>query len=242
MKAITKALTVLACGFAMAAQARAGDIATFQPIGFSKDGGIFAFEQYGVQDGSGFAYSDVFVIDTVNDRFLPGTPIRVRMDDESAPMSAAREQSLAKASPFIAEHRLADHPGRLVAFNPVSEQGIDPHRVSYLPYPTEPAFGAPYALQIEEYAVDPPERCKVLEEEIRAFRLTLTERDGAPADETIHEDGGIPASRSCPTGYRLGGIMTYLEGEEPIHIALVLVLSYGFEGRDGRWIAVPFRP
>ncbi|MBZ9963064.1 DUF2259 domain-containing protein [Mesorhizobium sp. B292B1B] len=34
--------------------ARAGDVAELEILGFTKDGGVFAFEEYGVQDGSGF--------------------------------------------------------------------------------------------------------------------------------------------------------------------------------------------
>ncbi|MGE6786024.1 DUF2259 domain-containing protein, partial [Ensifer adhaerens] len=39
---------------ATASPALAGDYAALQPIGFSADGNVFAFEEYGVQDGSGF--------------------------------------------------------------------------------------------------------------------------------------------------------------------------------------------
>ena len=61
--------------------ARAGDMATVQILGFSDDGGIFAFEEYGVQDGSGFPYANRYYIDTANDTFLHGTPVRERLDD-----------------------------------------------------------------------------------------------------------------------------------------------------------------
>ena len=44
--------------------ALAGDFANLNVLGFSSDGNIFAFEQYGVQDGSGFPYADRFYIDT----------------------------------------------------------------------------------------------------------------------------------------------------------------------------------
>jgi len=66
-----------------AAPAVAGDIAALQSIGFSVDGSVYAFEEYGIQDGSGFPYSNIYVIDTVKDVYLPGTPIRVRLDDEN---------------------------------------------------------------------------------------------------------------------------------------------------------------
>jgi hypothetical protein len=62
-------------------------------LGFSADGGVFAFEQYGVQDGSGFPYAERFYIDVDNDSWLPGTPIRVRIDDETASVEDARQEA-----------------------------------------------------------------------------------------------------------------------------------------------------
>ena len=40
--------------------ALAGDAALADFIGFSEDGQTFAFEEYGIQDGSGFAYSTIY--------------------------------------------------------------------------------------------------------------------------------------------------------------------------------------
>jgi len=65
------ALTLWACSPALA-----GDTAEINVLGFSADGSIFAFEEYGVQDGSGFPYANRFYIDTASDKFLPGTPVR----------------------------------------------------------------------------------------------------------------------------------------------------------------------
>ncbi len=57
----------------VAGSAQAADGAQSRPIGFSPDRRYFAFEQYGVQDGSGFAYSDIFVIDLSNDSWVKGS-------------------------------------------------------------------------------------------------------------------------------------------------------------------------
>lgn len=235
------ALTILVLG--SSGSAYAGDIAAFNPLGFSPDGKVFAFEQYGIQDGSGFPYSEIFVIDTEKDSFLPGTPYRVRIDDENAGLSAARAKSLEQARPLLEQHRTADHPGNLVAFNPVSELDGEPHRLRYRAYPAEPAFGSAYALELEELNQTPPAACKDITETVKSFRLRLAESDDKPADTILHEDTAVPQSRRCSTGYRLGGTMTFhpMQGQ-PVHVALVLVLSYGFEGRDGRWIAIPYRP
>ncbi|MFC3164257.1 DUF2259 domain-containing protein [Ciceribacter thiooxidans] len=244
MRGLRGSLAGLTAGFALAATAAtAGDIAGFRSIGFSGDGKIYAFEEYGVQDGSGFPYSNIYVLDTVNDTYLPGTPIRVRIDDEQAGLGAARAEAAKKAAPLIDGNGLADEPGQVVAFNPITDVESDPHRLRYLPFPSDPPFGKPYTLTLEDYALAAPQACKDIVDEVRGFRLRLTERDGTVADDLIHEDDHLPASRNCATGYRLAGVVTHTPPSgPPVHMALVLVLSFGFEGRDGRWIAVPVHP
>ena len=226
-----------------AAPAVAGDIAALQSIGFSDDGSVYAFEEYGIQDGSGSPYSNIYVIDTVKDAYLPGTPIRVRLDDENAGLSTARQAAMEKAQPLIEKYELADNPGNLVAFNPVSEVGTEKHALRYLEYPSDPAFGKPYTLKLETFFATPTGHCVDMVDALIAFRLKMTEKDGTPADELVYEDKTVPTSRGCTVGYRLGGAVTYSPlGDATVHMVLVNVLSLGFEGNDGRWIAVPVRP
>lgn len=223
--------------------ALAGDIATFQSIGFSQDGSIYAFEEFGIQDGSGFPYSNIFLIDTVNDTYLAGTPIRVRLDVENAGLSKARAEAMKKARPLIDKHDLFDNPGDIVAFNPVTELDSASDRLRYRAYPADPAFGNPYALKLESFKVAPTGHCIDMVDQLIAFRLKMTEKAGTPANDLLPEDKDVPASRGCTTGYRLGGVVTYAAiAGSSVHMALVQVFSAGFEGNDGRWIAVPVRP
>lgn len=238
------ALATIGWAAVTAASAVAADIATFSPIGFSEDGRVFAFEEYGVQDGSGFPYSNIFAIDVEQDTFIEGTPIRVRIDDEAAGIGKARSEAAEKAKAILGAYKMDDHPGELVAFNPVSAGPSSSHMLRYYSFPTDPPVGSPYAIKLQEIQGELPAACKDLVPRVKSFRLVLTSRDGKPANDTLYQDKAIPESRGCVTGYRLGGIMTYQPpaGGDTLHIALVTVLSFGFEGRDGRWIAVPVRP
>ena len=224
----------------VASPAAAGDIASFRPIGFSPDGGIFAFEEYGIQDGSGFPYSSIFIIDTAKDAFIPGTPIRVRIDDEKAGLAGARGEAAAKAAPLVQKFTLGANPGLMAAFNPITETESPAHSLTYRQYAVEPPVGGQFALALEEIALAPSARCKDVTPQSTGFRLSFEMEDGQPSQRLLHADEKIPESRNCPTGYRLGGVMVHHpDGAEPVHIVLVQVLSFGFEGRDGRWIAVP---
>lgn len=215
-----------------------GDFATFMPLGFSPDGGIFAFEEFGIQDGSGFPYSNIYFIDTDDDTFLDGTPIRVRLDDENETLSTARGVAVGEALELIQQHDLLDHPGWLAAFNPVTEEGGDAGRLTYRAHPN---LSETYRLELDDFALDATSACASVTPEARGFRLSYDGPDGT--GRVLHEDNRIPVSRGCPTGYRLGGVMTYrAENGDNVQVALISVLTYGFEGNDGRWIAIPFRP
>ncbi|MDO9417133.1 DUF2259 domain-containing protein [Pararhizobium sp.] len=223
----------------LAGRSFAADISSLNIIGFSPDSSVFAFEEYGVLDGSGFPYSNIYFVDTVNDTFLPGTPVRVRIEKEAS-LDEARSEAATKAKTLIGDNKLAASPGHLVAFNPISEVDSDPFKVRYFGFPSDPIAGGAYTLQLEQFPLPPSEKCKGLADAFTGFRLKITEFNGQAANIKVREDTGIPESRGCPVGYRLGAVVTNT-GATPLHIALVQVNTEGFEGKDGRWIAVPVR-
>ena len=59
------ALPLIRAAVMMAGPARAGDIALLESLGFSEAGDVFAFQQSGVEDGSGFPYADIFFLDLI---------------------------------------------------------------------------------------------------------------------------------------------------------------------------------
>jgi predicted secreted protein len=241
---LRRAAIALATCLAATASASAGDFSTFQSLGFSPDGKVYAFEEFGIQDGSGFPYSNVYLIDTEKDSYLSGTPIRVRIDSEEADIAKARADSRDKAKALIDQHKVLSNTGVLAAFNPMGEVGADRKRIEYLQHAVEPTPGGSFALALEEVPLDLTDNCRdITPDGGKGFRLKLVKRDGEAADVLLHEDKRVPESRRCPLSYQVSGAMTFNPiGADPVHVALVLVRSFGFEGADGRWIAVPFRP
>lgn len=215
----------------------AGDAAELSILGFSADGSLFGFEEYGVQDGSGFPYANRFYIDTKSDNFVPGTPVRVRLDDEAASVTearaAAREQGQNVAQDAMLES------GFTAGFNAITELSADPHRLAVNPRPVFPPIDPPVEFRIEEIALEQPENCHGLGEAV-GFRLVRTGLAPGEAAQIVHEDTSIPASRNCPLGYRLGAVQTFFpETGAPVYAVLVAVRSLGFEGPNHRWIAIP---
>jgi predicted secreted protein len=217
---------------------RAGDAASVEILGFSADGGIFAFEEYGVQDGSGFPYANRFYIRTATDSFVPGTPIRVRVEDESLTIDAVRAKARERGQSVIADAVLAANRGFVAGTNAVTELSADPFRLAVNPRPVFPPVDDPLEFRLEEIHVGVPDRCKDLGDVV-GLRLTKVATVPGTEAEMIHEDSGIPQSRGCPIGYSLAGIQTfYPEAGEPVFALLIAVRTYGFEGPDHRFIAV----
>lgn len=219
----------------------AGDTSTPQVLGFSADGKVFAFEEYGIQDGSGFPYANRFYIDTTTDSFVAGTPIRVRIDDEAAEISAARAQAREKGDKIVAESVLMANPGFTAGWNTVTELSADPFRMTAYPRPVFPPIDAPVEFRIEEIPMASSGTCEGLGD-VAGFRLLRI--DPTPGGQTalVHEDASLPASRNCPQGYRIGGIQTFHpQSGDPVFAVIIAVRSVGFEGPDYRWIAVTGR-
>ena len=217
--------------------ALAGDAAELSILGFSPDGAIFAFEEFGVQDGSGFPYANRFYIDTATDSFVAGTPIRVRIDDEAATTETARSSAREQGQAVVKDATL--QPGFTAGFNAITELSADPYRLAVNPRPVFPPIDAPLEFRIEEISFDQPANCHDLGMAIgfRLVRVGLTPDQPA---QIIHDDSAIPESRNCPLGYRLGAVQTfYPKDGPPVYAVMVSVRSVGFEGPNHRWIAIP---
>ncbi|WP_162652612.1 DUF2259 domain-containing protein [Lentilitoribacter sp. Alg239-R112] len=220
----------------------AGDFAEFHSLGFSADGKVYAFEQFGIMDGSGFPYADRFLINVESDTYVKGTPFRVRIEDEEAGVLQARKLVAEKSDVKMKALGIGTKPGRLVAFNPSTEVVNDSKSITYFPNQYKVNLGEPITISLETFEAQLPSGhdCQNYGGlDINIFRLKLRPSPDE-ASETIYEDKSLPKSRRCPQDYNIGGVVTLDEfGEPAVHVFLVLYESFGFEGPDGRWIAIP---
>ncbi|MCC0040283.1 MAG: DUF2259 domain-containing protein [Brucellaceae bacterium] len=239
MKKFSLEIGIVAIGLAVS-PAIAGDTAELNILGFSGDSSIFAFEEYGVQDGSGFPYANRFYIDVENDAFLSGTPVRIRIDDESATLAEALQQAAAQGEEIVSDDELAANRGYTAGFNAITELSADPYRLAVNPRPVLPPVDTPVEFRLEEFPL-PAEGCEDLGETMgyRLLRIDVTDGGGVTL---LHEDETIPTSRNCPLGYRLGAVQTVFGDQgQPSFAVLIAVRSFGFEGPDHHWIAVTGR-
>ena len=218
-------------------QAGAGDIAQRDVIGFSASGGHFAFEEYGIQDGSGFAYSNIYIVDVTTDSWLPGTPVRVRLEDDTAGLESARAQARSMAGPALDQLAIDASPYH-AASNPVTETSTDPYHVTINPRPVLPAIDDPISFTLVPYRLAGSKTCEPFGQ-MKGFKLSVERLSETGSAVLIHKDTAIPQSRGCPLDYRIADIFTFFpQGGGPVFAALIQIIAVGFEGPDGRFMAV----
>ncbi len=226
----------------------AGDADKLAIIGFSKDTNFFAFESYGVGDGSGLGYSDISVIDIKSNSWVPGSPIRMRGEDENQTQVVARAGAFKLAAPLLKKYNI-DQPYEMLAFNPITEIISDRKRIEFdsvhrsygnaTVRPGEPANNR-YILQLTDFAVGATAECLTSDGARYGFSLQIKQTlSGRTAK--AYQDQTVPASRGCPYNYELEAIISPDdENGSPILIAMIAYYTQGFEGPDRKFIAVPF--
>ncbi len=217
------------------ALAFAGDFATRHIHGFSENGKLFAFEEFGRQAGSGFPYASIFVIDTATDQWIDGSPFRVRLDNETRSVFEAREEARMLAGPVI---KSFENRGDVVATNRATETGVDKKRMIANPRFVVPPIDSIIEFRLEKKPFTPSPRCEAFGESV-GFKLTQIATEPGQTTKIIHEDSSVPNSRNCPLDYELADLVTYFPpNSAPVAAILILMKTVGFEGPDGRFLAV----
>ena len=233
----------LALCLLMLVPAVAGDRALINFLGYSEDGKYFAFEEFGVHDGSGGVYSSITIVDVVADKWVGGSPIVVDEGgdmDESPPLATVRAKAMALATPKLKQFKvdvpvdifyllgegMGNDKGKTVTFSTPSCCGPGATQDDAMTLVLTPG----YAKSDNDYCDD---------SNSFGFALSLFDANGK---RVVHDDGTkIPASRGCPVDYRIYAVITPFEGDGP-WIAMISSYPMGFEGPDRRFIAVPIVP
>lgn len=223
----------------MASPALAGDRALIDVIGFSPDGKYFAFEEFGIQDGSGFAYSNIFVVDIPADAWVDGTPIRVQAESEDKPLLQVRSQANSEALRIIADNEIFV-PADLVALIGDGAVDLDAKTIAFgLPGYERGTVREERQLTLKTFPLKSSEDCSLwFDSEPLGFELSIA---GSDANLVVHRDKTLPRSRGCALDYRLYGVVVPgLGAPQDRGVAIVSVYPGGFEGPDRRFLAVPF--
>lgn len=232
---VAVAAALMACA---AAPAAAGDRALIDYIGYSEDSRYFAFEEFGIQDGSGFAYSNIFVVDLSNDSWVVGTPVRVTAGTEDRTLAEMRSEAGRRAQSHIESFGITV-PVEIAA---IIGDGIPDTDARSLRF-GGPGFGpgqvtGDYTLTLSDFETTSASPCNEwFGVEPKGYELRITDRG---AERLVHRDGNLPRSRGCPLDYRIYGVvMPFMSSSIANAVAIISVYPGGFEGPDRRFLAVP---
>ncbi len=235
------------CALLWTTVAQAADGAQTRAIGFSPDARYFAFEEYGIQDGSGSAYSTIFILDTEKDAWVKGTPIRMQGEEGEGDIAVTRSKAMGQAAPMIDTLKLTGAYDTLVHM-PFTEIIADRRKVRFSRYYASSgrvedydALGS-FQLEVKDVAVPQTADCPDADFiTVTGMELTLANVKTGIA-KTLAKDSAVPKSRWCPHAYDLEAIYApTAQGlkRDPL-VALIGVYSRGFEGSNRSFIAVPF--
>jgi predicted secreted protein len=230
--------------FLLALPAHAAERALIDFIGFSEDARYFAFEEFGIGDGSGAAYATIYVIDLNEDKWVTGSPFAIDtlddVDPEARPLFDVRAEVLALAQPMLTELGITE-PAQIVALN---GDGEHEDRTT-LSWWTPRCCGideteeSEFKLTLSEQAAKGADNCQdTYAEGMDVVGYTL-EVDGDGEHRVLHADGEmLPASRRCTLGYSIYGVVQPMDSTYG-RVAIIASWPFGFEGPDRRFLAAP---
>ena len=238
MRTLLLAVVILV---SLSTQALAGDYATLNFIGFSKDGRYLAFEEYGTQDGSGFPYSNIYFLDVVKNSFA-APQINVRLENETASEQQARSRAKLRAAASLRRLKIVNgNTGTMIISRAHNDIAVN-NFLSSEPDKTETInfaeiIGSMYRAGDYDLILKPiPDKSKECEYTYQpAFMFELTLKDKTDGRTVVlQKDAKTPSSRSCPIDYA----MQYAYLYENYIVVFVATYSIGFEGPDLRYLAV----
>ncbi len=226
----------------------AGDFATRTILGFSPDGRFFAFEQYGTQDGSGFPYADLIILDTKRNAWVKGSPFRTLLFDGKATIEQAREQSKKKAASLLRQMNISPRGVSLLS-NPATEL-TSPHSALFQTQAKDDILNIrPYRIALKTRSLT-DRKCSLTANRTEGLSLSLTRLDDA--NKTIflaQEDHTrrLRRLRGCASDYKIADVLLFdpmetdeLHKEQAVLVVLLHVIQQGFEGNDRRFMALSY--
>ncbi|MBL4645390.1 MAG: DUF2259 domain-containing protein [Rhizobiales bacterium] len=233
-KQLIKTIAIV-CGFGFASNAYAGTLSKLGETGFSPDGAYFSFEQYGIEDGSGFPFSNITIIDVLADKWVENSPFEVKIEDTAEPIFAARQKVQAQIAGIIQKLGISSNNGDTVAYNPISQLGGKPDWMQFLPFSWGTGGHQSIEINLETYPLTSRDDCDVFGPTY-GFRLVMIR---GSATQTLYQDSEIPKSRFCPQSYQLDRIEAFVTPDKRLVLAIIVrVYTPGFEGQDASYLAV----
>jgi predicted secreted protein len=216
--------------------AAANDQALIDFVGYSSDFRYFAFEEYGVQDGSGSAYSSIHILDLWTDAETPGSPFNATGHEDDKTLAEIRHEANGAAGADVRKLKI-DTPVQIAAL--LGDGFVDKGAEMHFGFPDSGGPGATqgdYTLALDSFEMAPTPACtEAIGKPGMGYALSVTS-EGKVREP--HRDTIIAAWRGCSTAYRLYAVVfPYGDAEIANAVAIVAFYPPGWEGEDRRFVA-----
>jgi predicted secreted protein len=214
-------LGLFALAFLSSSLVDAGDGANLEFYGFSKDGRYAAFEQFGTQDGSGFSYSQIAIVDVAKNEFVAES--RASLQYEQASEQQARAQARQRIKTSLTRFKIVNgNQGEFI--------GIVPFRPMFSgQYSSFLYLNRTYQLELEQTRLKARAECEDNAPTLLELRLTAPNRT-----RVLQKDVRLPEWRTCALNYEMRSAHRF--GNSLAVMIAVNLPSY--EGDDIRWMMV----
>jgi predicted secreted protein len=222
-------LTVGLCCL-LAPVAAAGDESQLEVIGFARNGAYFSFAEHGIEDGSGRAYANVFVLDNAKGTPVGGAPVMVRADSEEEPRAKVLKDATGKATRALARSNI-DISGFEKSAAYTLKPGPERFEFTLRTLPLKISLQLASRKQLGR-------RCKIL---VEGSTYTLTLSDGRRTRRfefsKARSSLGSPAS-ACAKDFAMSDVFVQENTREKSAAIVVLVRAKveAHSGPDGRYV------
>ncbi len=218
----------------------AGDFAELEFIGVSENGKYTAFEEYGVQDGSGDTYSNIYFVD-VEKNIYAASPVKIMVRFDKGNVETTRAKARKSAAADLKKFGIIErNTGRLVAarlltdsafeFSPYKDGGKT-QTIGFKNRVYSMAFEGDYEVILNPVKVEGKQDYL----ETSVYKLDLTLKNNIKNTlKILQKDKSLPETRGLPAAYSVQRIYLY---EDKI-IVFISIFTSGFEGPDMRYMVV----
>ncbi len=215
------------------------DHSSIEFIGFSNDGRSLAYEQYGVSPGSGFAYSEIFIVDVAANAYRISSKVMAKDERETTQTIRARARNRIRSA--LSRWHIGNNTGQLQATGielPVPQTSLS--GTQRLQFNTQiNTQSVQYELVLQGRAVPKsesfctPQPSRLLELSLRSLTTGIpTSARSNPI--FLQQDVRLPQSRVCAFAYQFFRVYTFSKS-----LAVFLkVIQTGFEGASVRYMVV----
>ncbi len=222
------ALALLGC---LSTSAWAGDAAARNVIGFSPDGGYFAFEQYTMVYEDEASFSEYVIVDTKSDTFVPGAPIRILLrGDDGLDEKKARADAQAKAKPLLERLKIADAGTRIEGKPSMDLDDIGIYQINQQPMAKSLDIPLPDGRKAQIVASDHPIATVMCEGmggrgtpgKAKGFGVKLTLKIAGGPPMVLQHDKALPRSRRCAAEYGIAEAYLHQAGDGALTLAALI--------------------